>query len=211
MTFTSESMETCLKEALGANLKIRDSDKPRLIVTTVLGHMNPPVLHLICNYRETGEGDIMRSQDLKAWEAAHASLAAPAYFHPFKEKYVDGGVMVNNPTLDAMSEIFQQGKREGKDARLGLVFSIGTGEPPSKELGTVGVAVPRLKTILRDIANIGHTISGLMNLINQFIAQSIQSSGQEVVRAESWCTSMKTPYVRLSPPMTRNYDLAESE
>ena len=209
-TFSSKIMETCLKEALGANLKVSNSDKPRSIVTTVLGDRNPPVLHLICNYRETGEGDIMRSRDLMVWEAARASSAAPVYFHPFNERYVDGGVMANNPTLDAMSEIFQQGKREGKDVRLGLVFSIGTGDPPSKELETVGVAVPRLKTILRDIANIGHTLSGLMNLINQFIAQSIQSSGQEVVRAESWCMSMKTPYIRLSPPLTRNYDLGES-
>ena len=124
------------------------------------------------------------------WEAARASSAAPVYFHPFKEIYVDGGVMANNPTLDAMSEIFLQGKREGKNVRLGLVFSLGTGDPPSKELENGGVAVLRLKTILRDIANIGHTISGLMNLINQFIAQSKQSSGQEVVRAESWCTSI---------------------
>ena len=92
-----------------------------------------------------------------------------------------------------MSEIFQQGKRESKDVRLGLVFPLGTGDPPSKELETVGVAVPRQKTILRDIVNIGHTISGLVNLVNQFIAQSLQSSGQEVIRAESWCTSMKTP------------------
>ena len=199
-TFSSKSMETCLKEALGANLKVSNSDKPRSIVTTVLGDRNPPVLHLICNYRETGEGDIMRSRDLMAWEAARASSAAPVYFHPFKERYVDGGVMANNPTLDAMSEIF-----------LGLVFSLGTGDPPTKELQNVGVAVPRLKTILRDIANIGRTISGLMNLINQFIAQSIQSSGQEVVRAESWCTSMNTPYIRLSPPLTRNYDLGESD
>ena len=210
-TFSSKIMETCLKEALGANLKVSNSDKPRSIVTTVLGDRNPPVLHLICNYRETGEGDIMRSRDLMAWEAARASSAAPIYFHPFKEIYVDGGVMANNPTLDAMSEIFLQGKKEGKDIRLGLVFSLGTGDPPSKELKTVGVAVPRLKTVLRDIANIGHTISGLMNLINQFIAQSIQSSGQEVIRAESWCTSMKTPYIRLSPPLTRNYDLGESD
>ena len=122
VTFTSGSMEACLKESLGAGLKIRDSDKPRSIVTNVLGDVNPPVLHLICNYRETGEGDIMRSQDLKAWEAARASSAAPVYFHPFNLRYVDGGVMANNPTLDAMSEIVQQGKREGKDVRLGLMF-----------------------------------------------------------------------------------------
>ena len=210
-TFSSESMETCLKEALGADLKISDSDKPRSIVTTVLGDKNPPVLHLICNYRETGEGDIIRSQDLKAWEAARASSAAPVYFHPFNEKYIDGGVMANNPTLNAMAEIFHQGEREGKDVRLGLVFSIGTGNPPSVELEDVGVTVPRLSTILSDIFNIGDTVSGLINLINQFISQSTQSSGQEIVKADAWCTSMKTPYVRLSPPLSRNYDLSESE
>ena len=133
-TFSSKSMETCLKEALGANLKVSNSDKPSSIVTTVLGDRNPPVLHLICNYRETGEGDIMRSRDLMAWEAARASSAAPVYFHPFNEIYVDGGAMANNPTLDAMSEIFQQGKSEGKVVRLGLVFSLGTGDPPTRML-----------------------------------------------------------------------------
>ena len=210
-TFSSESMEACLKESLGAGLKMRDSDKPRSIVTTVLGDRNPPVLHLICNYRETGEGDIMCSQDLKAWEAARASSAAPVYFHPFNEKYIDGGVMANNPTLDAMSEIYLQGEREGKDVRLGLVFSIGTGNPPSVELDDVGVAVPRLSTILSDIFRIDKLVSGLVNLLNQFISQSTQSSGQETVRAEVWCMSMKTPYVRLSPDLSRDFDLSESE
>ena len=28
---------------------------------------------------------------------------------------------------------------------------------------------------------------------------------------EAWCLSMKTPYVRLSPPTSRDYDLGESE
>ena len=204
-TFSSKSMETCLKEALGANLKIRDSDKPRSIVTTVIGDKNPPVLHLICNYRETGEGDIMRSQEMMVWEAARASSAAPVYFYPFNEKYVDGGVMANNPTLDAMSEIFQQGKREGANVRLGLVFSLGTGTPPSKDLKNIGFACPRL----RDIFHFGRAVQALVNLINQFIAQSIHSDGQEIVRAESWCLSMETPYVRLSPPLTKIYDLAE--
>ena len=210
-TFNTKSMETCLKESYGAELRINDSDKPRSIIMTVLGDVNPPVLHLICNYRETGEGDVMRSRDLKTWEAARASSAAPVYFHPFKEIYVDGGVMANNPTLDAMAEIFHQGKREGKDVRLGLVFSIGTGNPPDVELDDVGVAVPKVSTMLRDIFNIGDTVSGLVNMINQFISQSTQSSGQETVRADAWCMSMKTPYVRMSPPLSRIYDMAESE
>ena len=210
-TFSTDTLVTCLKECYGADLKIRDSDKPRAIVTTVLADRNPTVLHLICNYRETGEGDIMRSRDLWVWEAARASSAAPIYFDPFKEIYVDGGVMANNPTLDTMAEIFQQGKREGKDVRLGLVFSIGTGNKPSRELEDVGVEVPRLRDILSDPQKIGDIISGMWNLLGQFVTQSMQSSGQEVVRAESWCMSMNTPYVRLSPFLSRKYDLAESE
>ena len=170
-------MEMCLKESYGADLKIRDSDKPRSIITTVLGDKNPPVLHLICNYGETAEGDIMRSQDMMVWEAARASSAAPLYFYPFNEKYVNGGVMANNPTLDAMAEIFHQGERESKDVRLGLVFSIGTGNPPNVELDNVGVVVPRVSTILHDIFNIGDAVSGLVNMVNQFISQSTQWSG----------------------------------
>ena len=113
--------------------------------------------------------------------------------------------MANNPTLDAMTEIFHQGRKEGKNARLGLVFSIGTGEPPCVKLGDVGVAVPRLRTILHDVFHIGQTISGLVNLISQFVSQSTQSSGQEVVRAESWCATMDTPYVRLLVSITHEH------
>ena len=209
-TFSSDSLVTCLKEAYGTDLKVGDRDKPRSIVMTVLGDRNPAALHLICNYRVTGEGE-MRSTDMMAWEAARASSAAPIYFHPFNDKYVDGAVMANNPTLDAMAEIFQQGKRESKDVRLGLVFSIGTGVAPSRELEDVGVEVPRLRDILRDPFKIGDSISGMINLLGQFATQSMQCDGQEIVRAESWCTSVKTPYVRLSPPLSKKYDLAESD
>ena len=56
-----------------------------------------------------------------------------------------------------MSEIFQQGEREGKDVRLGLALSIGTGVPPSRELENVGVEVPRLRNILKTTPiTIGH-------------------------------------------------------
>ena len=209
-TFSTEAMETCLKESYGADLKISDSDKPRVIITTVLGDRNPPILHLMCNYGEVRDEE-MHGRDRMAWEVARASSAAPIYFTPFRDRYIDGGVMSNNPTLDAMAEIFQQGKREGKDVRLGLVFSLGTGIPPTAKLEDVGVQVPRLSNILGSLLNIGDTISGLMNLINQFISQSTQSYGQEVIRARSWCLSLNTPFIRLSPKLSTVYDLSESD
>ena len=209
-TFAGHVMDTCLKESYGADLKFSNSDKPRVIMTTVLGDMNPPILHLMCNYDEMRDKE-MHARDWMAWEVARASAAAPIYLPPYKERYIDGGVMSNNPTLDAMTEIFQQGKREGKDVRIGLVFSIGTGVMPGAQLKDVGVHVPRLGNLMRSLLHIGDTISGLLNLINQFIAQSTQSYGQEVDRAEAWCTSMNTPFVRLSPELSKIYDMTESD
>ena len=209
-TFHGHVMDTCLKESYGAKLKFYNDDKPRVIMTTVLGDMDPPILHLMCNYDEMRDKE-MHARDWMAWEVARASAAAPVYLPPYMERYIDGGVMSNNPTLDAMTEIFQQGKREGEHVRLGLVFSIGTGIMPGAKLKDVGVHVPRLGNLLQSLIHIGSTISGLLNLINQFISQSTQSHGQEVERAEAWCMSMNTHYIRLSPKMSMIYDMAESD
>ena len=45
------------------------------------------------------------------WEAARASSAAPSYFKP-KGKFVDGGVLANNPSLALLNEVFEY--NEGK-------------------------------------------------------------------------------------------------
>ena len=44
-----------------------------------------------------------------------------------------------------------------------------------------------------------------------FISQSTQSDGQETRRAKSWCESAEASYYRLSPPLAKVYDLAESD
>lgn len=43
------------------------------------------------------------------WRAARSSGAAPTYFRPMG-RFLDGGLLANNPTLDAMSEIHQFNK-----------------------------------------------------------------------------------------------------
>lgn len=43
------------------------------------------------------------------WRAARSSGAAPTYFRPMG-RFVDGGLLANNPTLDAMTEIHQYNK-----------------------------------------------------------------------------------------------------
>lgn len=43
------------------------------------------------------------------WRAARSSGAAPTYFRPMG-RFLDGGLLANNPTLDAMAEIHQYNK-----------------------------------------------------------------------------------------------------
>ena len=40
------------------------------------------------------------------WQAARSSGAAPTYFRPIG-RFLDGGLLANNPTLDAMTEIHE--------------------------------------------------------------------------------------------------------
>ena len=204
-TFSPESMDEYLKESFGDELAMADSEKPRAIITSVVADKNPPVLHLFRNYGE------FKELDRKVWECARASSAAPVYFTPFEEKYLDGGVMANNPTLDSMVEIFAQGEREKEQVKLGFVLSIGTGVPPAAEMESTEVYIPKISNILSGLLSLPSSIMNLSNLLQVFIAQSTQSDGQETRRARTWCKSMGTSYYRWSPPLGKIYDMSESD
>ena len=53
---------------------------------------------MLCNYGEA-KNDQKPPSEWRVWEASLATSAAPFYFPPFDDKFVDGGVMANNPTL----------------------------------------------------------------------------------------------------------------
>uniref|UniRef100_A0A3Q3WIQ6 phospholipase A2 n=1 Tax=Mola mola TaxID=94237 RepID=A0A3Q3WIQ6_MOLML len=81
------------------------------------------------------------------WRAARSSGAAPTYFRPMG-RFLDGGLLANNPTLDAMSEIHHYNKAlkaegRGKETKtLGVVLSLGTGKPPQVVVSSVDVFRP---------------------------------------------------------------------
>ena len=197
-TFTLEAADGIAKGTFGLKMKISEIKSPRIIVHTVEANVNPPILHKVCNFGAN-------KSDWHVWEAGRATTAAPIYFPPHKERYIDGGVMANNPTLSAMTEVVQAAVEEKKQAKFGLVVSIGTGYGPSLPVKDVGMYVPSLTTLL----NIPSTLSALGSVMNLFIGQSTSSDGEVVDCARAWCTSVGAQYFRLSPLLSTPIDLAE--
>lgn len=81
------------------------------------------------------------------WKAARATGAAPSYFRAF-DYFLDGGLIANNPTLDAMTEIHEYNMalhsvgRKSEIIPLSVVVSLGTGLIPVTELKDIDVFRP---------------------------------------------------------------------
>jgi hypothetical protein len=71
---------------------------------------------------------------VKIWEAARATSAAPTFFEPVLisgRPYGDAGTGWNNPTVEAIAEV----RKIWPDRPIGCLLSIGTGLEKVKKLG----------------------------------------------------------------------------
>jgi len=113
------------------------------MITTAIANSRPADFHFFRNYLSPsvilGEQDCCSRgpEDLYVWEVAKATGAAPSYFR-LDGKYLDGGLVANNPTIDALTELTQfgavlraSGETREVDAKLpSVVVSLGTGIQP---------------------------------------------------------------------------------
>ena len=93
--------------------------------------------HHIPGAQQYGFLDIHSPERVNIHEAARATTAAPTYFKEvtlYDRKLMDGGVMANNPSLEAWIEVRSmlqhrdQGRRDGQSqSGIGLLLSVGTG------------------------------------------------------------------------------------
>ena len=210
ITFPAHVVTYSALQTYGEDAVMSDLKGPRIIIMTSLGDRNPPKLHLMTNYGEARDGEKGPSE-LKVYEASLATSAAPFYFPAFEEKFLDGGCMANNPTLDAITEILEQAQRENKPVKISMVVSLGTGEVPVTEADNVGVFVPNLANAPEAILNLPTLLSSAGNILSLFIAQSTVTSGQEVKRARQWCKDTGATYYRLSVDLEESIDLTESD
>ena len=197
--YSTNHLESSIKDVFGEEEKLGDIRGPRLILTTCIADRLSPLLHLMCNYGGPRNGQVPPS-DLPIWEAARATSAAPTYFEAFQNKFLDGGLMANNPTLDSMTEVYSHARKEGlQTVKIGCVISLGTGVPPTTHLKEgVNIIKPHCLSL---ISNLFHDAEALKDLVDLFIAQSTTSYGQEVDRSRAWCESIGAPFFRFSPPI----------
>lgn len=200
-------LEEFLKEKLGKDTVMSCVQSPRVIVTATLADRSPCKLHLMTNYGEARDGQV-GPDERKLWEAARITASAPFYFTAFQGKYLDGGMMANNPTLDAMTEISNQSKREGTACKLGFVLSLGTGVTEAIPISNVDIHMPSFS--LASLKNFPENLKGAKNLAKLLLLQATQTEGQEVERAEAWCDALGATYCRISPPVTESVDITET-
>ncbi|XP_045127490.1 85/88 kDa calcium-independent phospholipase A2-like isoform X2 [Portunus trituberculatus] len=143
--YDEKPLEDILKKEFGEETVMSDIKQIRVVVTGVLADRSPADLHLFRNYLSGEEmlgnqsggsfASTKTPQEQLVWRAARASGAAPSYFRAFG-RFIDGGLISNNPTLDMLTEIFEYNTtllalgRESEAVQPTTVISLGTGRPP---------------------------------------------------------------------------------
>ena len=204
ITQRGERIDQYLKDVLGEETTMADLKAPhRMIITATLADRNPNKLHLMTSYGESRDGQL-GPRHRKVWEACRISSTAPIFFPALDDKFLDGGLMANNPTLDAMVEIMDQNKKDGKPSKIGCIVSLGNGIPKVKSVDNIEVFLPGFS--LKAITSIPSSLKGLGSLFSHLVTQVTQSDGQEVYRARILCDSLGCSYFRVSPPLSENID-----
>ncbi|XP_072748411.1 85/88 kDa calcium-independent phospholipase A2 isoform X1 [Anoplolepis gracilipes] len=217
--YNSEGLERVLKDCLGTYTVMSNIEKPKIMITGVLADRKPVDLHLFRNYESPSallripENTMFKStlspQEQLLWKAARATGAAPSYFRAYG-RFLDGGLIANNPTLDAMTEIHEYNlalkatNREKEVIPLSVVVSLGTGlMPTTVTLNEIDVFRPES---LWDTAKLAFGISALGTLL---VDQATASDGRVVDRARTWCSMIGVPYYRFNPQLSTDVAMDE--
>ncbi|XP_067128398.1 85/88 kDa calcium-independent phospholipase A2 [Centruroides vittatus] len=210
--YVSENLEKFLQSELGENTRMSEIKYPRVMVTGVLADRHPADLHIFRNYDPPFATCEQSSQfkppptpdEQLVWRAARSTGAAPTYFRS-SGRFIDGGLIANNPTLDALTEIHQCNEFAGDKYRIEVVVSLGTGKLPVVPVNTIDVFRP---DTFWGVARMAMGASALGQLL---VDQATQSDGRVVDRAQAWCSMIRVPYFRLNPPLSENISLDETD
>lgn len=212
--YDSDILEKLMKEDFGEYTKMTDLTKPKILLAAALVDRVPAKLHLFRNYNHPGVphdsspspfkqfGPCAKNEDQYVWHALRATGAAPTFFRA-SGRFIDGGLISNNPTMDTLAEVIRYNEAvrvqnpSESTPPIHVVVSIGTGLVPVKFVEECDIFRPGA---LWDFSKI---FTGCMNLWELLYHQTTSSDGSSISRASSWCNSINAPYFRFNPQMSQ--------
>ncbi|XP_065659554.1 85/88 kDa calcium-independent phospholipase A2-like isoform X2 [Hydra vulgaris] len=214
--YSTELMDSFLKREFGENKKMNEVEHPKLIIPAVLTDRKPAMLHIFRNYDAPYDDNYQLKDDKfpqpplpsdqMIWLSVRNSCSAPVYFRP-NDRYIDGGFIANNPTLDTISEIHKYKKyqetSEQQAHNIGVVVSLGTGQIPLEPTRPIDIHFP---TSIWETPEIVETIKDFVYLL---LDQVCERDYHIVDRAQSWCEMARINYFRFNPVLSNNISLNE--
>ena len=202
--FPNEKVDKVFQKVFGQH-KMCDIKGRNVSVMTTLAKTSPPVLHIMSNYGGRRNGEQPPSKQL-VWKAARATSSVPIIFHPQDEIYLDGGLLANNPTTDAIVDMFEH----DKDVKLKLVLSLGCGLEKSKAIDDIDFKQdPKIVDFICDHILKSHEMQEAALVLRNFKAfkqvveivmdQSTQPNGQVLVRSKFIAEKVGANYFRINP------------
>ena len=208
-----EKVDKVFKKVYGESKTMSEIKEPNVAVMTTLADQSPPILHIMSNYGGARNKQLPPEKQL-VWKAARATSAVPIFFHPQDGKYLDGGLIADNPTTDAVIDILEHMKKNG-DAKLKMVLSLGCGLTKPEPIDDVDFEPSHIGELIAHILSffgkhkLGEEANELLLVLKNFkayenlqkieIGQIIQPNGEVLKRGEFLCTAIGTRYFRINP------------
>ena len=215
-------MEEFLKREFSEELMMSQlPPRPLIAVTGTLADRYPADLHLFRNYTSPCDllgvredllpsmSPVKKPDQQSVWRAARSSGAAPTYFRA-SGRFIDGGLISNNPTLDILTEIHERNSalqavgRQAEAQSIGLVLSLGTGDPPVEKVDSIDLFRPD------SIMGVTQLFYGMNAMKRLLVDQASSATNRVVDRARAWCSMANIYYTRLSPLLASDIALDET-
>nr|XP_047144378.1 85/88 kDa calcium-independent phospholipase A2-like isoform X2 [Hydra vulgaris]XP_047144379.1 85/88 kDa calcium-independent phospholipase A2-like isoform X2 [Hydra vulgaris] len=215
--YSTELMDSFLKSEFGEDKKMNEVKYPKLIIPAVLTDRKPAMLHIFRNYDAPYEDNYQIKDDKiqqpslpsdqTMWSSVRNSCSAPVYFRP-NDRYIDGGFIANNPTLDTISEIYKYkkylgNKSEKQAANIRVIVSLGTGQYTLEPAKPIDVHFPST------IWETPEVVGSLKDLVYLILEQVNGRDYHVVDRAQSWCEMTGINYFRFNPLLSNVISLNE--
>ncbi|EFO82794.1 hypothetical protein CRE_00673 [Caenorhabditis remanei] len=194
--YSGEGLENALINEFGRDTlkQLGEKNNIRVCIPVARVDISPPQLYMFRSYDLRDPVFEKDSSNLN-WCAAkvvRSSSAAPSFFPPVDGKFMDGGLIANNPSIDILTDCQRLEFERNERNTTKIIVSVGTGAM-EKKIDNIDLMKP---TTMGGIIN---TFNQVLHLKDVFIEQLTASDGVTVERARWMAEAMGMAFFRFTP------------